>query len=62
MKTKKTSRKKKFIVWLCNHWDPGDDEWTSIWAKSKEEAFENVDYNASRFSKGSVFTVEEFRK
>lgn len=58
----KKNRKKKFVVWLCNFTDSRDDDWVSVWATSKDEAFKNAEYNSVRFSKGHVFTASEFYK
>jgi hypothetical protein len=59
---KKKQKKKKFVVWLQNFTDRRDDSWKPIWAHNEKEAFENVEFDSSRYSKDSsrVYTAAEF--
>lgn len=56
-------RKKKYVVWLHNHTNRLDDDWRVVWARSPEEAAKaEIQFDATRFSRGAVSTVAEHRK
>lgn len=60
-KKKTYRRRKKFVVWLHNHRDRADDEWTVVWEYTRAKANRTpVDFDEMRFSRGPVYSAMEF--
>ena len=57
-----TKRRRKYGVWLRNHTDYRDDDWTYVYAKTASEAESLAQYDSTRFSIAGAEPIAKFRK